>query len=146
MKTLSSIYYIFVIAALFLLYGCNPAEEVCLFQPASIEEIFVSPGPYITVGKEGGTVMITAYYREHLEDGSENKRVLNDELIETTNFNAPYVHFIGRERIDHRTVRYIFEFEANTTGEERGRVSAAISDTTSRPYGFGWFSITQLSK
>lgn len=90
--------------------------------------------------------MITAFYPETKPDGSDNVRVLNDELIETINFDAPYVQYKGRERVNDQTVRYTFVFEKNDSGAEREKVAAVISDTSTRPYGFGWFSIRQTAE
>ena len=130
------------------LSGCNTVEneeERVIGTP--VAEILVSPSRSIAIGKEGGTVVVTAYYSKTLPDGSANLRVLNDELIETQNFDAPYVQFKGRERIDNQTVQYTFIFEENTTGEERGPVAAAITDSINYPsIGFGWFSIKQAGE
>ncbi|MBR0254729.1 MAG: hypothetical protein IJQ69_02285 [Bacteroidales bacterium] len=112
----------------------------------SLMQIHVEPRSSNTIGKEGGTFTITASYPATLPSGEENTRVLNDFLFEKVNFDAPYVQYKGRERVNDRTVRYTFHFEENDTGKDREPVAAAITDTTSYPKGFGWFSIKQTAE
>lgn len=112
----------------------------------SIMTITVSPRRSNTVGKEGGTIVLTASIPEKTPDGKENTRVLSEFFSETVNFDAPYVQYKGREQVDSRTVRYTFVFEKNNTGKDREPVGAVLSDTLSSPIGFGWFTIRQTAQ
>lgn len=57
------------------LSGCNTVEneeERVIGTP--VAEILVSPSRSIAIGKEGGTIVVTAYYSKTLPDGSANLR------------------------------------------------------------------------
>ena len=127
-----------------LFRSTKSTDENALGTP--LMQIHVEPRSSNTIGREGGTFTITASYPATLPSGEENTRVLNDFLFEKVNFDAPYVQYQGRERVNDRTVRYTFHFEKNDTGKDREPVAAAITDTTSYPKGFGWFSIKQTAE
>jgi hypothetical protein len=137
--------YLFFLVLLMVLSSCGQLEEDTS-DPAIrsySKQILIEPCISNIIEKEGGTIVITAFYHDNDEKGNTSKRVLNDFFIDSVNFDAPYVKFKGRERVNDQKVRYTFVFEKNETGKDCEPVAAAIGDTSSFPNGFGWFKITQ---